>query len=736
MKKWIILLLLSMCVITSVSAHEFELPPLKLDQSEEIVVIIETKDEMDVATLKENLKKYDTLRLRFTFTEVLNGFSIKGSRKELQNFVDQNETASITTTSEAREYKISGEGSIPFVGAIRARGYFDEQGRRLTGKGVKVGIIDTGMDYHHRDLSINYKGGKDFIDKDDEPMETGTRNHYSTIHGTHVAGVIGANGSLQGMAPGADLYIYRALGPGGRGTTDQVVAAIEQAVKDKVDIVNLSLGSDINGPDLPLSKALDYIARKGIIPVTASGNSGPKAWTIGAPGTSKKSISVGASTPPMDIPYLVVNNEKKPIDLYPIKGVKQQKMHQGMLIEDGGIGKVEELAKVRGKIALIKRGVLTFEEKIKHAMDAGAKGVLIYNNTDGPFMGVVEETFQIPAYTMTKKAGNKLIEKIKDQTTKVEIQFKEEKDRLAPFSSKGPVTVNWLIKPDVTAPGMGINSTIPGGYLALQGTSMAAPHVAGAAAILKQANPNWGPEEIKSALMLSAKPLYKSKGKPYKVYEQGAGRIQLEEALKLETLVTPASISLGQVKGSSNDFLEKKLRIQNNGKHPKKYSLKVDNTNKKDLRWELPLSFTLQPGESKEIIVRAILKTQLKDEMLIDGHLILMENSKPYSIPYLFAVGEPNYPRVMGFVAVPGDSNRTMRYQVYLPGGAEEFGVALFDSETLKFIALVDQKRNVGRGYIENEVNLPYKRKSSIYAVAFARKKGAEDYQKTLIKVK
>ncbi|PAF13721.1 hypothetical protein CHH61_24650, partial [Shouchella clausii] len=77
------------------------------------------------------------------------------------------------------------------------------------------------------------------------------------LHGTHVAGIIAANGRIQGVAPEATIIAYRALGPGGSGTTEQVIAAIEQAIKDKVDVLNLSLGNNVNGPDLPISMALN-----------------------------------------------------------------------------------------------------------------------------------------------------------------------------------------------------------------------------------------------------------------------------------------------------------------------------------------------------------------------------------------------------------------------------------------------------------------------------------------------
>jgi len=96
----------------------------------------------------------------------------------------------------------------------------------------------------------------------------------ATLHGTHVAGIIAANGRMQGVAPEADIYAYRALGPGGQGTTEQVIEAIERAVEDGVDIINLSLGNSVNGPDWPTSEALDKAVELGVVAVTSNGNSG------------------------------------------------------------------------------------------------------------------------------------------------------------------------------------------------------------------------------------------------------------------------------------------------------------------------------------------------------------------------------------------------------------------------------------------------------------------------------
>ncbi|MDI4707135.1 S8 family serine peptidase, partial [Pseudoalteromonas shioyasakiensis] len=138
-----------------------------------------------------------------------------------------------------------------------------------TGKGVKVGVVDTGIDYNHPDLSNNYKAGYDLVDLDDDPMETLKEEGIPTIHGSHVAGIIAADGDLKGVAPDAEIYSYRALGPGGAGTSVQVLAAMEQAVKDDVDVLNLSLGNSVNGPDYPTSVAVNRAVELGVPVVIA-----------------------------------------------------------------------------------------------------------------------------------------------------------------------------------------------------------------------------------------------------------------------------------------------------------------------------------------------------------------------------------------------------------------------------------------------------------------------------------
>ncbi|MBT2657759.1 S8 family serine peptidase [Bacillus sp. ISL-18] len=596
---------------------------------------------------------------------------------------------------------------------------------------MTVGVIDTGVDYTHPDLKSNYAGGHDLVDNDRDPMET-LAIGKATIHGTHVAGIIAANGKIKGVAPEAKIVAYRALGPGGGGTTEQVLAAIEQAIKDKVDVVNLSLGNDINGPDLPISLALNRAVDKGIVAVAASGNSGPNVWTVGSPGTASKAISVGASTPTMKIPSLLIEGNR--LRIQPLEGSGNWGLDRSLELADGGLGRKEDLHNVQGKMVLIKRGTLTFTEKAKNAYAAGAKAVLIYNNLSGSFMGNLDTPMTIPIGALAKGDGVILQKKITNQRVTARVLVSEERDRLADFSSRGPVTGTWEIKPDIVAPGVAIQSTIPGGYLSLQGTSMAAPHVAGACALIKQAHPDWSPAEIKAALMNTAKPIGPNPNALYRTYEQGAGRIQVDEAIQTTSLVTPSSLRFGKY-SDENDSHKAVVKVKNTSEKTQRYSFRIP-YKVEGISWRFPLSFTLRPKESTEVPVELQVDPQVFKRKIHDGFIQLEAGAKLIQIPYLYVLEEPGYPRVMGFDFAYGDRPGEYRYEVYLPGGAEEFGIALFNPESYRFVGFLDTETNVKKGQLRKLIRKEQLPASGTYLVkVFAKKAGKEDFIERMIMI-
>ncbi|KKK37954.1 peptidase S8 [Mesobacillus campisalis] len=727
-------LMLALLILTggSTSPSKLQHPPLpREDKSVHTVAIVQTEHPPSKEEVKRQLADFPKLKLRRIFTHALNGYSVEGPLKELEKIQVNKDILSL---SPVQMYKTDAAPNMELIGGEVVRGLFDKKGERLSGKGITIGVIDTGIDYEHPDLRRNYAGGHDLVDGDRDPMETKGLHGTGTLHGTHVAGIIAGNGRIRGIAPEAKIVAYRALGPGGMGTTEQVLAAIDQAIQDKVDILNLSLGNEINGPDLPISLALNKAVEQGITAVTSSGNSGPNIWTVGSPGTAAKAISVGASTPPLKIPYLMHSDSQARIRLEMLQGSASWKFDKSIEIVEGGIGRKKDLQKAAGKIALIQRGSLTFTEKVNNAAAAGALGVIIYNNTKGNFLGNLEREVALPAASLPKEEGEKLKKKLKDKALFARFILIEESDQLADFSSRGPVTSTWDIKPDVVAPGVAINSTVPGGYLSLQGTSMASPHVAGAAALIKQAHPDWSPEQIKAALMNTAKPIASQDGMAYRTYEQGAGRIQAEKAVAAETLVLPGSLQFGkfQLADRMHEHFAQ-IEVQNHGQFPKRYSFQVPKR-EDGLDWELPLSFELAPGEKRKLKLRMTVDPSAFQKKLHDGYLVLQEGSRAITIPYLYVLEEPDYPRVMGFAFSPGDKPGCFRYEVYLPGGAEEFGIALFDPDDFRFIGFLDWGRNIKKGLLQKDIpasKLPGE--GGFIAKVFARKAGVEHDVETFI---
>lgn len=448
----------------------------------------------------------------------------------------------------------------------------------IKGKGIKVGVLDTGVDYTHPDLKDNYKGGYDFVDNDADPMETTYKDWqnsgeaesngnatYYTSHGTHVSGTVAGTGknpesemAVTGIAPEAELYAYRVLGPYGSGYTSAIIAGIEKSVADEMDVINLSLGAQINDPLFPTSVACNNAMLAGVTTVVANGNSGPNAGTVGSPGSADLPISVGASSTaiPRD-KFKITANEQSFDGVLFLKDFNNEYKN---LAAEGNEYKIVDcgLAEgfwdcpedVKGNIALISRGEFTFNQKIQAATKAGAAGVIIYNNVEGEIPAYLgEQSNMAPAISTTLEVGQALLEIANSENNTISLaidgEITTEADVLGDFSSRGPVS-NGNIKPDVVAPGVQIFSTYPEyinspeegadystAYARIDGTSMAAPHVAGVSALILQQNKDYSPFDVKSALMNTSDDLKYT----YAINETGAGRINAYDAVHSSMLI-------------------------------------------------------------------------------------------------------------------------------------------------------------------------------------------------------
>ncbi|MEF3245117.1 MAG: S8 family serine peptidase [Caldisericaceae bacterium] len=482
------------------------------------------------------------------FYSVFNGMSISGNDALLKALINTGQVDGIYPDEQCfLERDITSkviESNLVFKEK-------DKNGNFITGIGMKVGIIDTGVDYLHKELggakfpNSKVVGGYDFADNDPDPMD-------DDGHGTHVAGIFA--GSENGIAKDAKIYAYKVFSKGNSTTsTSLIIKAIDQAVSDKCDVVNISIGIH-NGASIAqdaLSTAVRNAINANIVVVASAGNSGvPSEFVenpLTAPASVDLAIGVGASD---DSETGIINASNRTIIAqYAIESPKFTSGNYNIVY--CGLGKVEDFKglDVKGKIALIERGEIYFGDKDLNAKDSGAIGVIVYNNVPGmPDVTLVSQDQPgrndfIPFLFISFNDGQ-FLKNLSNETVSISNVYGL--GRLASFSSMGP-TSDFYLKPDLVAPGVNINSTyLDNTYTEMSGTSMASPVVAGCATLLKQAKPELKATEIKYLLMNTADVLTNSVSNlPYSPLLQGSGRVNIYNAVNTSSYVYPASLIFG-----------------------------------------------------------------------------------------------------------------------------------------------------------------------------------------------
>ncbi|QED48062.1 S8 family serine peptidase [Cytobacillus dafuensis] len=630
-------------------------------------------------------------------------------KSEVVQSVHKNITFTVEPPSIALEESNNAStqaASVPFVGVdkLHAEG--------ITGKGVKVGVIDSGVDYNHPDLKDAFKGGYDFVDNDNDPMETTYEDwkksvdpefnngiSYYTEHGTHVSGIIVGQAkndsevSVKGVAPDADLYAYRVLGPYGSGTSEAVMAGIDRAVADGMDVINISLGAGINDPYFPTSTAVNYAVLSDVTAVVAAGNSGLNSYTLGSPGTAALALTVGASDVSIShssmkgaigtLSELELRNMAKSFtdNLSTLEG-------KSLDIVDVGLGGNANYTgkDVNGKIAFVARGTYAFTDKVKFAKQHGAAAVLMYNNAPGhipTYLG--EDQNYIPTFSLTQEDGLNVKEQLtagnKSFTFSNLTETKTQGDTLADFSSRGPAKRTYDIKPEVTAPGVSVLSSVPAyignhdaptdykyAYARLSGTSMATPNAAGVAALLLQVNPTLQPEDVKTIMMNTADPLNGS----YSVFEVGAGRVDPYQAVHTgmkiqvqDTTLVPNADGITTIKEKTGGIafgthyagedlrVKKKLKFQNLTDKVKNFNLNVQFQAVKgsldavanQVQVKFHPTITVDPASTESLHV-TIEVPKAAAEGIYEGYLLVtnQENqTEQYRIPFSVRTAEDNF---------------------------------------------------------------------------------------------
>ena len=387
-------------------------------------------------------------------------------------------------------------------------------------------------------------------------------------HGTHTASTAAGNagvaatvlgqprGVVSGIAPRASIAAYKALGNSG-GLTSDLVSAIDQAVADGVDIINYSIGSTILTDPYQSPDSLAFLDayRAGVFVAASAGNNGPAASTLDSPANSPWVMTVAASTTDERfVGTLTVRAGGQTLTLSGASitgGVLNRPLVNaaalGVPLCDGPLP-----AAARGAIVLCRRGVIARVEKGSNVRISGGAGMILYNPEPAD---VVSDNHWLPAVHIDTPVANQLLAFLAAHTSQPvtadiiggkAVLDSQTADQIAAFSSRGPLPTEQLgiSKPDIAAPGVQILAgqtplpNTPGAgpqgqfFQAIAGTSMAAPHVAGAGALLKALHPDWTPGQIKSALMTTARTgVLKEDGRTLATpYDTGAGRLDLRNA--------------------------------------------------------------------------------------------------------------------------------------------------------------------------------------------------------------
>jgi lactocepin len=542
----------------------------------------------------------------YDYTTVINGFSAVvdfGSIEKIEK-LDGVKNVFVSGTYALPEIKTT-KSSSTVTGADMIGVQFASS-LGYTGKGFVVAVLDTGLDYTHEAFSqapsdtkyidtareMNYKiknlantlnsgsAGKAISDKVIFAYDytDGDPDVYPTnSHGTHVAGIIAGNNGdgFFGIAPQAQIMAMKVFGDDNKGAeATDILAALEDAIILGADVINMSLSSPAGFTSSSVEAINDVynrIAEAGIVLCTSAGNQyyqgfylneynlpyadTPDYGVVGDPSTYASALSV-ASVEAKIIKELYIEVGKDRftyIDLAPEEMLFSTIGRQSYKYVFCGFGSQEEFEAVdcEGKIALISRGNLTFQEKMENAYAAGAIACIIFNNTKGElYMSI--DPYLIPTVSITQDNGTAMVEAdehivyIADEPGGV---VSTVGGKMSDFSSWGPAP-DLTLKPEVSAVGGYIYSSVIGGYTNMSGTSMSSPQTAGAAAVLLQyldETVNLSPKNrlnrVYALLMSTANPIaetYNSDGTVdyYSPRKQGAGLIDLSGALKTYTYLT------------------------------------------------------------------------------------------------------------------------------------------------------------------------------------------------------
>ncbi len=493
-------------------------------------------------------------------------------------------------------------------------------GRDTAGSGIKIGLLDTGIDATHPAFQSTATPPEGFPKASSEDNLALTNGKIivarsfdeSTIqdtygHGTGVAmaaaglRVESPEGTISGAAPGAWIGVYRVFAQESHTTsTDVVLEAIDWAVADGMDVINMSLGA--TGALGPENDELYVLGAKpasdvGIVIVNAAGNDGTP-MSVDDTAAGERVIAVGANNAVTSKSASVVPTVGAKVTGQGSSNSSGAATVMGPALSvaalDNEFGCQAYSVDLTGFIPIVERGGCTFADKLANAAAAGAAAAIVYNSSEPPSGSSddvltmdVSSNPTIPGVFVGRAGGLQLLDDLaNNEDFQVAVRFPSTRpNTISYFSSLGP-SVDLRIKPDLVASGSPVYTAgviadssecsicDPSGYVTTQGTSFSAPLVAGSAAVLKAVRPELDVDAYRSLLVNSSMAMVNSSGETLPVNTAGAGVLDLENAMRSTVAAAPVSVSFGS--GSGSIDLTREFVLRNLGTTDTEYELSLE----------------------------------------------------------------------------------------------------------------------------------------------------------------
>lgn len=588
-------------------------------------------------------------------TKLVNALVVNGDESEVRKVLAHEDVKEIYPVYD---YELNVADSADYIKATPL-----VESQIATGEGVRVAVLDTGIDYTHAvfggegtqaaydaatadPTTVTWpqgivKGGYDYFNNDADPID------FGTSHGTHVSH------SVTGIAPNVELFVYSVCGGGCPGLAQ--LLALESAmdpngdmdIEDRVDVVNMSLGGDYGDlAEDAVGLFINRAAKLGTSVVISAGNDGAYPFIVGGPSTTENALSVGAMTHPTDetrVAEGTVAGEEAVIQgaNFGPGAFSFSSDDIELVYPDANQTACEPFAEgvdFTGKAVVVDRGGCNFTDKVLAAQTNGAAFVIIANNVDDGTpapMGGFDEAVSIPSVGVTFATGAQLKG---GASFNISSELVATPGAMADFTSRGP-SVSGLLKPEITAPGVNIMTAEPGtgtGLSGATGTSFSGPITAGAISMLKEALPERNAMELKATLMNAANldvtvtpRALDENAAMAPISAIGSGLVDVEKAANLPVAAWAkdthqAALSFGLQSLSETTTMTKTVVVKNFSSSAKTYELSLeqrfaDDVERGSLMAEYPTSVTIPAGQSVEFEVAMTIDPTTLPEWQLSG---------------------------------------------------------------------------------------------------------------------